>query len=70
MLTSCRSSDQINFFLAHSTWRLSYFPQYITSVIDEMGTNDVFTHGDSAATVEANLTSLWTEFTGRGIAAF
>ncbi len=69
-LTSTRSSDQVNFFLAHSTWRLSYFPQFITSVINELGTNDLYTHGDSASTVEANLTSLWKEFVYRGISVF
>lgn len=69
-LSSCRSTDQINFFLAHAAWRLAYFPQYITSVINELGTNDVQTGGNSAATVEANLTALYNEFKSRGVAAY
>lgn len=69
-ISSCRSSDQINYFLTHSTWRLAYFPQFVSSVINELGTNDLYTAANSSSTVEANLTSLWNEFANRGIAVF
>jgi hypothetical protein len=69
-LSNCRSSDQVALFLSHLTWRLSYFPQFVTSVINELGTNDIYTANEGIASVESNLTALWGEFANRGISVF
>jgi hypothetical protein len=69
-LSSARSSDQAAFFNLHGSWRLAHFAPYINSVISELGTNDLYTAANSAATVETALGNLWTEFANRGITVF
>lgn len=65
-LSSTRSSDRLDLWILRNTWRDAYFPQFVTTVINELGINDV-TNGDGASTIESNLQALWASMQSRGL---
>ncbi len=66
-ITNTRSSTTLADFVAAHSRRMAYFPQYLTSAVCELGSNDIFASGSSLAAIQALMLTTWSEFSLRGI---